>query len=78
MRKVDKCYYVPRKKQVQKRLFYRKKNRYMDTSATLLTTGSIIIGIAALLAVLLVLLTMRYRKRQMVAHEDEQKLPTRE
>ena len=50
----------------------------MDTSATLLTTGSIIIGIAALLAVLLVLLTMSYRKRQMIAHQDEQELPTGE
>jgi len=50
----------------------------MDTSATLLTTGSIIIGIAALLAVLLVLVTMSYRKRQMIAHEGEQELPTRE
>lgn len=50
----------------------------MDTSVTLLTTGSIIIGIAALLAVLLVLLTMNYRKRQMIVQEDEQELPTRE
>lgn len=50
----------------------------MDTSATLLTTGSIIIGISALLAVLLVLLTMSYRKRQILVHEDEQELPTRE
>ncbi len=50
----------------------------MDTSATLLTTGSIIIGFAALLAVLLVLLTMSYRKRHMIAHGDEQELPTRE
>ena len=50
----------------------------MDTSATLLTIGSIIIGIAALLAVLLVLLTMNYRKRHMIVYEDEQELPTRE
>ncbi len=50
----------------------------MYTSVTLLTTGSIIIGIGALLAVLLVLLTMSYRKRRMIALEDEQELPTRE
>ena len=46
----------------------------MDTNATLLTTGSIIIGIAALLAVLLVIVTMSYRKRRMATYEDEQEL----
>ena len=50
----------------------------MNASATLLTTGSIIISIAALLAVLLVLVTMSYRKRRMLAHEDEQELPTQD
>ncbi len=50
----------------------------MDTSVTLLTTGSIIIGVAALVAVLLVLLTMNYRKRRILAHEYEQELPTQE
>ncbi len=50
----------------------------MDTSATLLTTGSIIIGIAASLAVLLVLVTMSYRKRRVAAYEDEQELPKKD
>ena len=50
----------------------------MDTSVTLLTTGSIIIGIAALLAVLLVLVTMSYRKRRMLGHEHEQELLIRD
>ncbi len=50
----------------------------MGTSATLLTTGSIIISIAALLAVVLVLVTMSYRKRRMLAHEYEQELPAQD
>lgn len=41
----------------------------MDASTTLLTTGSIIIGIATVLAVLLVLVTMSYRKRRMIAND---------
>ena len=50
----------------------------MDTNVTLLTSGSIILSIAALFAVLLVLVTMNYRKRRMIVHKDEQELPTRE
>ncbi len=64
-------------KNKDKREVFLQKDRFMNTSATLLTTGSIIIGMAALLAVLLVLLSMNYRKRHMIAHEDEQELPTR-
>ena len=41
----------------------------MDASTTLLTTGSIIIGIATILAILLVLVTMSYRKRRMLAKD---------
>ena len=41
----------------------------MDASTTLLTTGSIIIAIATVLAILLVLVTMSYRKRHMIAKD---------
>ncbi len=48
----------------------------MYTSATLLTIGSIIIGIATVLAVLLVLVTMSYRKRRMQAEDATEELGT--
>ncbi len=50
----------------------------MATNTTLLTVGSIIISVAALLAVLLVLVTMSYRKRRILAHEYEQELSQQE